>query len=93
MENFLTILPRFLASDVGAGSGGADTLEPAETFEELERALKRVREARSALEQDKGTISFAGSAGTPFYTYIVKGPVSQDLFLLVFSPPSRKWYR
>ncbi len=59
MENFLTILPRFLASEVGRGllsttplssSNGADTQQTTETFLALETALQQVQTARTALE-------------------------------------------
>ncbi len=57
MENFLTILPRFLASDVGRGllsttpsSTGAVTQQTTETFLALETALQQVQTARTALE-------------------------------------------
>jgi hypothetical protein len=62
MENFLTIVPRFLASEVGRGllattptssSTGADTRQTTETFLALETALQQVQTARTALESPR----------------------------------------
>ncbi len=68
MENFLTILPRFLASDVGRGllsttptssSTVADTQQTTETFLALETALQQVQTARTALEPPRTALEAA----------------------------------
>ncbi len=74
MENFLTILPRFLASEVGRGllstvptssSTGAVTQQTTETFLALETALQQVQTARTALEPPRTALEPARTALEP----------------------------
>jgi hypothetical protein len=55
MENFLTTVPRFLASELGHGlvataAAPPDGLETEETFADLEAALHQVQAARAQLD-------------------------------------------
>jgi hypothetical protein len=77
MKNFLTILPRFLASDVGRGllsttplssSTVADTQQTTETFLALETALQQVQTARTALEPPRTALEPARTALEPACT-------------------------
>jgi len=91
MENFLTILPRFLASDVGRGllsttpssSTGADTQQTTETFLALETALQQVQTARTALEPPRTALEPARTALEP---PLAAGVVRQPAESRIVSP-------
>jgi hypothetical protein len=92
MENFLTILPRFLASEVGRGllsttplssSTVADTQQTTETFLALETALQQVQTARTALEPPRTALEPARTALEP---PLAAGVVRQPAESRIVSP-------
>ncbi len=90
MENFLTILPRFLASEVGRGllpttpsSTGAVTQQTTETFFALETALQQVLTARTALEPPRTALESARTALEPPQ---IAGTVRQPVESRIVSP-------